>query len=89
MTVGIKYCGGCNPRYDRVAFAAALAAACPEAVCVPARPGETCDKLVVLCGCTARCADHSAVTARYGVLVADHMTTLDEAAAFLKKGLEP
>ena len=85
MTVGIKYCGGCNPRYDRVAFAAALAAACPEVSWVPAWPGESYDRLAVLCGCSARCADYGAVTARCGTLVVDHMTALEEAAGFFRR----
>ena len=39
MTVGIKYCGGCNPRYDRVAAARRLEAAFPGLTFTPARPG--------------------------------------------------
>lgn len=88
MTAGLKYCGGCNPRYDRVAFAKALAAACPQVALVPAFAGETYDALVVLCGCTARCADHTQIGSRAGVLVVDHQTTLGQAAEFLTKGLD-
>lgn len=57
MIVGIKYCGGCNPRYDRVAAARRLEAAFPGLTFTPARPGAGIDVLLVLCGCTARCAD--------------------------------
>lgn len=31
VTVGVRYCGGCNPRFDRVAGVEALARACPSA----------------------------------------------------------
>ena len=31
VTVGVRYCGGCNPRYDRVAGVEALTRACPSA----------------------------------------------------------
>ena len=57
MTIAIKYCGGCNPRFDRVAAAAQLAAAFPHLSMVPARSGAPADLLVVLCGCPSRCAD--------------------------------
>ena len=30
MKVGIKYCGGCNPRYDRAAFVERLLSDHPE-----------------------------------------------------------
>ena len=36
MRVGLRYCGGCNPRFDRVAAAGRLAAACPQAALEPA-----------------------------------------------------
>ena len=61
MTAALKYCGGCNPRYDRSAAARRLAEAAGLPFLAPARPGETCDALVVLCGCSARCADISAL----------------------------
>lgn len=51
--VGVRYCGGCNPRYDRVAAARWLAEQCPQADFVPARPGLPLT--VLLCGCSAQC----------------------------------
>lgn len=57
--VGLKYCGGCNPRYDRAALARRLQSACPESRFHAAAPGVVYDVLVVLCGCSARCADLS------------------------------
>lgn len=63
MTIAIKYCGGCNPRFDRVAAAAQLAAAFPALPMENARSGAAADLLVVLCGCPARCADVSSLSA--------------------------
>ena len=57
MTAAVKYCGGCNPRYDRTGALAELKAALPGVRFVPAAPGQAADALLVLCGCTARCAD--------------------------------
>ena len=56
MKRAVKYCGGCNPRYDRVALVQALEKAFGETLS-PVRPGEQYDELYVVCGCTARCAD--------------------------------
>ena len=31
VVIGLRYCGGCNPRYDRVALAKEMAACFPQA----------------------------------------------------------
>lgn len=54
--MGVRYCGGCNPRYDRVAAARELERRFPWVRFVPAGTEETWQTVVVLCGCTARCA---------------------------------
>ncbi len=66
LTVGVKYCGGCNPRYDRVALVEELAAAVPAARFVPARAGEPCGALLVVCGCAAACASTAGLEAPLG-----------------------
>ena len=38
--IGVRYCGGCNPRYDRVALVRRLEGLLPGMALVPARPGE-------------------------------------------------
>lgn len=53
--VGVRYCGGCNPRYDRVAAVGRLAGLLPGCELVPALPG-TAYPAVVVCGCPAQCA---------------------------------
>ncbi len=58
MTVNIKYCGGCNPRYQRGAFAKKLQAQYPMNTYTINGIGEF-DLLIVLYGCTAACADIS------------------------------
>lgn len=64
MMIGIKYCGGCNPRYDRTALAARLKADLPHAQIVGA--GDRQDYVVVLCGCSSACVAHAHVTGRLG-----------------------
>ena len=55
--VGLRFCGGCNPRYDRVAAANRLRTQLPNAEFCPAAPGQ--GLVLVVCGCSARCADTS------------------------------
>lgn len=55
--VGVRYCGGCNPRYDRVAAVERLRARFPNLKFCPAAPGQ--DLILVVCGCTAQCAGTS------------------------------
>lgn len=56
LAIGVRYCGGCNPRYDRVAAVRQLARLLPGYELGPAQPGETYPAAVVVCGCPARCA---------------------------------
>lgn len=56
MKRAVKYCGGCNPRYDRVALVRQLEEKIGEAL-ASAEVGTVYDELYVICGCSARCAD--------------------------------
>ncbi len=60
--VGLRYCGGCNPRYDRVAAVERLRAQLPDLKLCPAAPGQ--EAVLVVCGCPARCADVSGLNGR-------------------------
>jgi hypothetical protein len=65
--VGVKFCGGCNPRYDRRAaygrirdeVAASAAEGGFEISFEPAREGVPYDSLLVIGGCANRCASVS------------------------------
>ncbi|HWS43288.1 MAG TPA: hypothetical protein VN421_09425 [Pseudoflavonifractor sp.] len=61
--IGVRYCGGCNSRYDRVALVRRLEAQFPGWGFVPARPQAEYAALVVVCGCPARCVNISSLTA--------------------------
>ena len=64
MVIGIKYCGGCNPRYDRPSLAARLKSDLSDAQIVSA--GDKQDYVVVLCGCSSACAAHAHITGKWG-----------------------
>ena len=61
MICGIKYCGGCNPRYNRTQFYEKLKKECPEIEFDYVKPGIMYDHLVVINGCLSRCADISEI----------------------------
>lgn len=67
MTVAVKYCGGCNPRYERVELVGRLCAEFPDVQIV--RPEEPADIAAVICGCPAACASHTGLAARFGLVV--------------------
>lgn len=58
MTIGIKYCGGCNPRYDRAEYVRTLREAHPSENWEYAREGIFYDLLIVACGCGSCCAGY-------------------------------
>ena len=59
MTVQVKYCGGCNPRYDRSGLVRRIREDFPgAAVIYEAPPGAAVDFVLVVCGCSVRCASH-------------------------------
>lgn len=58
MKVGIKYCGGCNPRYDRAKYVGKLADCHPEWEMEYAKEGVHYDLLYVIGGCTSCCASY-------------------------------
>ena len=62
MRIGIKYCGGCNPRYDRVAAVKEQQQRHPEWKIEPAGEGGQ-EYILVVCGCTAVCAGHTQLEA--------------------------
>lgn len=68
MKVAVKYCGGCNPRYDRAAVIRRL---CDDVADVEVvRPGgEEVDAVAVMCGCAVACAEHSHLHGRLGKVI--------------------
>jgi hypothetical protein len=59
MKIGVKYCGGCNPRYDRVELVEGLQKRLEgRAVFVPP-DHEGTDLILAVEGCATACADLS------------------------------
>lgn len=58
MNVGIKYCGGCNPRFNRREFVERLIDENKYSSFEPATENNFYDVILVVCGCTSKCAKH-------------------------------
>lgn len=68
MKVGIKFCGGCNPRYDRRKALTELQNHFPGIEWVT-DSAAICDFWLVACGCARECVDVSKLIASKKVLV--------------------
>lgn len=58
MKVGIKYCGGCNPKFNRREFIERLIDEHKENSYEPAFLDSSYDVVLVVCGCSNGCAKH-------------------------------
>ena len=60
MKVAIKYCGGCNPDYDRVALVEGIKERLNAKVEFVSAEDENIDLVLAVEGCKTACADLSA-----------------------------
>lgn len=65
MRIGIKYCGGCNPFYDRKAEVEKLERNLKDIRFEPVQPGESYDRVLLVCGCPRACIRKHAVSGKY------------------------
>jgi 3-hydroxyacyl-[acyl-carrier-protein] dehydratase len=69
MTVLIKYCGGCNPWYDRIAFVEQLRQEFPGVeFFYPGKGFTQMDIVLLVCGCPVKCATCDTVYGRLDTL---------------------
>lgn len=67
--IGIKYCGGCNPKYDRVAFANRVKEQYRHCEVKAVNSNETFDCVVVVSGCHAACASLTDISTSMGFVI--------------------
>lgn len=77
MKCGVKFCGGCNPRYDRGSEYDAIKEIYQGKIDFAyAEEGVPYDVLLVIGGCTNCCASYDQYVTRHGVIKVwdlDHM----------------
>lgn len=57
MKIGLKYCGGCNPRYDRVALVGRIRDSLGGGVEFVPWDGKDASLILVVTGCETACVD--------------------------------
>lgn len=57
MKIGIKYCGGCNPTYDRVAAVKEMEERLRGKAELVSWHDESADGVVIVAGCATSCVD--------------------------------
>jgi hypothetical protein len=60
LKIGLKYCGGCNPTYDRVALVKKIERRLRKEVEFVSPESEGVDLVLAVQGCSTACADLSA-----------------------------
>ena len=68
MNCGVRFCGGCNPRYDRGEALREIKNHLKDIDFVNATEGVPHDLLLVIGGCTNCCADYKQFETKEGVL---------------------
>lgn len=58
MRIGIKYCGGCNPTYNRTEYVKKIINKYPEISFEPIKEGEQYDIILIVNGCLKACSNH-------------------------------
>ena len=69
MKIGIKYCGGCNPRYQREAEVEKLKKKLPDCN-FTYDSSEVCNVWIAVHGCPSACAHKEMLKAKDGILEA-------------------
>ncbi len=82
MNVGIKFCGGCNPRYDRVRFFKILERSTPHTY------SHACEEviydcLIIINGCTSACGSEGELKAKVLMRI-DSTSTLEHVISRLR-----
>lgn len=57
LRVAIKYCGGCNPEYDRVAIVDHIKQSLQDKIEIVRPESEDVDLILSVNGCSTACAD--------------------------------
>ncbi|MGI6168378.1 MAG: hypothetical protein ACOYI4_01505 [Christensenellales bacterium] len=88
MLVAIKYCGGCNPYYDRSALVQRLKQELSHEVEF-APPGTVdCDVGVIISGCVRRCILQNVFRAKYGSVYVTKDEDFHQTVSFIRQAKE-
>lgn len=84
MTIGIKYCGGCNSVYNRGRQTQLLKEQFPEHEFRTAAAGTVCDVWLIVCGCMRSCASTDGLTAKKRMFILPTERSFEEVRTYLR-----
>lgn len=88
MTIGIKYCGGCNSIYNRARQVELLKEKFPACEFRNTSDGKECDIWLVVCGCLRACASTAGLIARKKLFILSTERSFKEVCAYLQNEQE-
>ena len=86
--VGVRYCGGCNPRYNRGGVFQKIRDRLQDIDFEVAQEGVEYDALLVIGGCTSCCASYHQFTYCKGVVKIWDPNELEDTIKKLKEWME-
>lgn len=81
----LRYCGGCNPRYERGTMVRSLQDDHPNVTLEVFSSGQDYAGVLVVCGCTAQCAERRDLPADAPHCMIATEQDYQRAAAFLSE----
>lgn len=82
--IALRYCGGCNPVYDRTALVSKLKWDFPKLEMEPySEPPEDYRGVLVICGCAVRCAEQRDLPTELPRFILNTSEAYEQATAFL------
>ncbi|MDR1396265.1 MAG: hypothetical protein LBJ14_00805 [Desulfarculales bacterium] len=86
--IAVKFCGGCNPAYDRGEIVARLRREYPEAAVTFISQDESwpqSDLCLIITGCRESCLDYSPYLGRQGRIVISSPDDFQKIAVFMNE----
>lgn len=88
MTIGVKYCGGCNPRYERGGIVRRLRkeySGYPGVEIEPMQPQKTYDLVLFISGCRAECVKLQADKRKKNAIAVHQESDYDKIRNFMER----
>ena len=82
--IALKFCGGCNPNYDRLELLNRLKKTLEPDLEWVAYTDQNADKVLIICGCATQCAEVRQIPQQKRIWISDE-NHLEDLIASLKK----
>ena len=89
MLIGVKYCGGCNPNYERSRILKMARAEFPRVTFEPYRTDAAYDLVLMICGCRQSCTTFRCSNSANGVCNIASLEEYEKLRSFLLQRQPP